>query len=385
MTRLLPILRHSAKWLALAVLVMVLVYRMNFAPVAVLGHTVCAGPLIAEVLGTGTLEARVKTTITPRIQERLAAAMVDQGDMVTQGQVLAQLDDGESQRLVDVAQATLAAASATAARVQVDEARAQAVERQARRDHERIANLLSTKVSSQADFDKSREQLDLAEVDLKRVRAATIEAQRQVTLAEKNLAHQQERLTFTRIVSPYDGLIVRRDRDPGGVVVPGSSLLQLVATNELWIAAWVDETSIAALATGQPARVVFRSDPAVTYPGRVARLGRETDRETREFVVDVRLARLPKNWMVGQRAEAYIETGRASTALVVPQRFVQWHGDAPGVFINQRGRAVWRAITLGLRGRDAVEATHGLAAGTQIVLPRDPKQELTDGQRITVQ
>ena len=81
--------------------------------------------------------------------------------------------------------------------------------------------------------------------------------------------------------SPYDGLVTRRDRDPGGIVVPGASILQLVATNEIWVSAWVDETAMTGLKVDQPARVVFRSEPAKNYAGEVARLGRETDRETR--------------------------------------------------------------------------------------------------------
>src|ERR1035437_7043733 len=101
--------------------------------------------------------------------------------------------------------------------------------------------------------------------------------------------------------SPYDGLITRRDRDSGGIVVPGASILQLVATNEIWVSAWVDETAITGLKTGQPARVVFRSEPAQSYAGEVARLGREADRETREFVVDVRVKELPENWIIGQQ------------------------------------------------------------------------------------
>jgi hypothetical protein len=48
-------------------------------------------------------------------------------------------------------------------------------------------------------------------------------------------------------------------------------------------AAWVDETAMTDLSVDQPARVVFRSDPARSYVGEVARLGREADRETREF------------------------------------------------------------------------------------------------------
>jgi RND family efflux transporter MFP subunit len=356
---------------------------VKFAPAPVLIHEVKSSPIVAEVMGTGTLEARVKTTISPRIQERLVEVLVDQNSAVKAGQLLALLDDGELKRQVEVSQASLEAAKATAERVRVDEARAQAVAQQATQDHKRVSDLVSTKVSSPAELDKAIEQLHVAESDLQRARAATVEARQQIITAEKNLAYQQERLGFAKIFSPYDGLVTRRDRDPGGVVVPGSSILQLVSTNEIWVSAWVDETASAALATGQVARVMFRSAPERSFPGEVARLGREADRETREFLMDVRIKDLPPNWTMGQRAEVFIETGRKAQALVVPPRFLQWREGKAGVFVNEHGRARWRAVTLGLSGRDTVEITQGVTAGEQVAMPAQSKQDLTEGQRIT--
>src|SRR5512147_2587213 len=89
----------------------------------------------------------------------------------------------------------------------------------------------------------------------------------------------------------------------------------------------------------KPARVVFRSAPAKDYAGEVARLGREADRETREFVVDVRVKELPENWVIGQRAEVFIETGRKSNAVLLPLQFVRWRENKAGVFVNAHGRA----------------------------------------------
>jgi HlyD family secretion protein len=376
-------LRKAAPWLVAAVVVMLVILRSHLAPVVVQFHEIGAGPVSAEVMGTGTLEARVQTTLSPRIQERLVAVLVDQGDAVKAGQLLARLDDGELRGQVELAAAALASAQATAQRVWVDEARATAVEAQARLEHDRVTDLLLTRVASQSEMDKAIEQLLVTGSDSRRAQAATHEAAQQVVAAERNLEYHRERLGFAEIVSPYDGLITRRDRDPGGVVVPGSSILQLIATNELWISAWVDETAAAGLAAGQPARIVFRSVPGREYRGEVARLGRETDRETREFVVDVRVDDLPSNWTLGQRAEVLIETGRREHALVLPQRFVQWQQGKPGVWIDDRGRALWREVELGLRGGDAVEVVQGLVAGEIVVVPAGlGSASLRVGQRL---
>lgn len=377
--------RRSAQFLLLVLVVGLVVYRVKFSPMPVTAHTIATGEARGEVMGTGTLEARIKTTISPRIQERLAEVLVDQGDPVKSGQLLARLDDAETKQQVAIAEATLAAARATVERVRSDEARTQAVLQQAQLDHRRSTELLAGKIAAQADFDKTAEALHVAEADLKRAQSAIVEAESQVFTAEKTLLYQKEHLAFTEMRSPYDGLITRRDRDPGGIVVPGASILQLVATNEIWVSAWVDETAMTGLKAGQPARVVFRSEPAKNYAGEVARVGREADRETREFVVDVRVKELPENWTIGQRAEVFIETGHKSGVLLMPSQFIRWRENKPGVFVNDRGQARWRGVTLGLRGLQNVEVTQGLSAGEQIVRPVEgQKQLLTDGQRITV-
>ena len=376
--------RRSAQFLLLLLVVGLVAYRLKFSPTPVTGHTVSTGEVQGEVMGTGTLEARIKTIISPRIQERLAEVLVDQGDSVKSGQLLARLDDAETKQQVAIAEATLAAAQATVERVRSDEARAQAVLQQAQLDHRRSTKLLAGKIAAQADFDKTAEALHVAEADLKRSQAAIVEAQSQVFTAEKNLLYQNEHLAFTEMRSPYDGLVTRRDRDPGGIVVPGGSILQIVATNEIWVSAWVDETAMAGLKAGQPARVVFRSEPAQSYAGEVARLGREADRETREFIVDVRVKELPKNWTIGQRAEVFIGIGRKSNTLLLPPEFVRWRDNHPGVFVNDHGHARWRDVTLGLRGLQNVEVTQGLWVGEQVVRPvAGQKLPLTNGQRIT--
>lgn len=377
-------LRKVMTWLFVVVVVVFAVYRLKFSPIPVAAHTIATGEVRGEVMGTGTLEARIKTTISPRIQERLAEVLVDQGDAVKSGQLLARLDDAETKQQVAIAEATLAAARATVERVRFDEVRAQAVLKQAQLDHRRSTELLAGKIAAQTDFDKTAEALHVAEADLKRAQSAIVETESHVFTAEKTLLYQKEHLAFTEMRSPYDGLVTRRDRDPGGIVVPGGSILQLVATNEIWVSAWVDETAMAGLKADQPARIVFRSEPARSYAGEVARLGREADRETREFVVDVRLKELPENWTIGQRAEVFIETGRKSDAVLLPAPFGRWRGDQSGVFINAQGKARWREVSLGLRGLQSVEVTHGLSVGDEIVRPVEGrKQPLSDGQRIT--
>lgn len=105
------------------------------------------------------------------------------------------------------------------------------------------------------------------------------EALQQVHVAESTLVYHEARLASSTVVeAPFSGLIVQRFRDPGAIAVPGSPVLSLISTNELWITAWIDETE-SCIAVGQPARVAFRSEPEATFRGEVARMGREADRK----------------------------------------------------------------------------------------------------------
>lgn len=319
-----PTIRTILTWSIPLVVMGLVVYKTKFAPVSVLAHTIGRGEIVVETPGTGTLEARVKTTISARIQERLLEVLVDQGDKVKSGQLLARLDAAEAMQQVAIAEASLAAAKQTVGRVHADLARSEAVLAQARLEHKRMTELTSSRAVSQSDADKAGEALRIAEADINRSRAAIGEAEGLMTVANKNLLFRQEQLAFTEIRAPYDGLVIRRDRDAGEMLLPGASLLHMISLEEIWVSAWVDETAMSKLKTGQASRIVFRSQPDHAYPGQVSRLGREADRETREFLVDVRATGLPENWTIGQRAEVSIETARLPDQVLLPAAFLAW-------------------------------------------------------------
>ena len=358
------------------------VYWTQFAPATVTAHIVQRGEIVAEVMGTGTLESHISATISPKISGLITAVLVDQGDRVEAAQVLVRLDDSDFSRQVEVSESTLGAANAAVERQKADRARTLAVLDQARYDYERVENLVKQNTAATTEFQEATKALRVAEADVARADAALVEVQKQVIAAEKTLEYQKAKLSDTVVRAPCAGLIVRRDRDPGDVVVPGSSMLFLVSTDELWISAWVDETEMARLKPEQPARVAFREEASRSYAGQVARLGREVDRETREFLVDVRVRELPENWAVGQRAEVYIETGRKTDVVLLPTRFVVWRDGKAGTFVERDGRAAWRPLRLGLRGRESVEVVEGLSEGERAIIPAAQAGGLKPGQRV---
>ena len=358
------------------------VYWFRFAPVAVARHVVTRGDVVAEVMGTGTIEARLKADIGPKISGLVTEVLVDQGDRVQAGQVLMKIDDRDLKRQVEAVEAGVEAASAALDRLLADRKRVEAILEQARREHGRQEGLMKNQISSSDDVDRAVEALRVAEANMASADAAIAEGRKTLIAAEKTLEFHRARLADTVVLAPFAGIIVHRGRDPGSIVVPGATVLSLVSTDEIWVSAWVDETEMSRLKPGQEARVVFRSEPDRAYEGDVARLGRQADRETREFIVDVRVRSLPENWAIGQRAEVYIDTGRREAVPVLPVGLVIWRDETPGVFVEKNRRAEWAPLKLGVRGREMVEIVAGLEPGQDVISPNDPKASLKIGQRV---
>jgi len=373
---------RGAVYAILVIVACIGLYAAMFAPVAVIPYEVQRGVIVLETMGTGTLEARLKATISPKISGRVARVLVDQGDRVSRGQPLVKLDDAELLQQVEIANASVAAAEAALDRLTADKDRAVAVLQQAGFDYKRTTGLYEKDRAASVELERANEALSIAQAELARAEAAIVEGQKEVIAQQKTLAYHQARLADTEVEAPFDGLIVRRYRDPGDIVVPGSAVLTLISTDELWISAWVDETEMTGLRPGQAARVVFRSEPDRAYTGRVSRLGREADRETREFVVDVRVLELPENWAVGQRAEVFIETARREDVAILPATYLLQRNGVIGVQVEENGRAAWRPVKIGLRSRESVEVVDGLVPGNTVLIPADAKTALSDGRRV---
>ncbi|WP_437193367.1 efflux RND transporter periplasmic adaptor subunit [Planctomicrobium sp. SH527] len=359
-----------------------IVYQLRLAPVPVESISAVRQTIVSEVMGTGTLEARVSTTISPKIAGRISQVSVDQGDVVELGQVLVQLDDEELQQQVEIAKANLEAAEAALVRLKADKSRSVAVFDQAEKHHQRMQTLHQKGATTREEMDRAAESLAIATSDTTRAEAAISEGQKGLLAAAKTLEYHRARLADTIIKAPFGGLIVARHRETGDIAVPGSAVLTLISTEMLWISAWVDETEMSKLGVKQPARIVLRSQPDQSYPGFVVRLGKQTDRETREFIVDIEVSQLPANWAVGQRAEVFIETHRRDNVLTIPLTVLSRRGGQEGVFLLDHGVARWEPVTLGVRGRDVVEVREGISEQDVILKPARGATNLIDGRRV---
>lgn len=347
---------RGAAWLFGVVGLAAATWFMTSRPVPVRTVRPERGQVVVEVFGTGTLESKVVVGVSSKIVGKVVEVLVDQGDVVTAGQTLARLESKDFKDAVGVAVA------------QRDQAQAELTK--ARVDLDRERPLLASGLVPTSEFDTIDAAYRVAEAKLKNAEAASGVA--------------QAKLLDTQIVSPASGLVITRNLEVGSTVVPGAPIFRVAATVP-WVVTQVDERETGQLRLGQPARVVFETDPALVQPGHVTRLAAEVDRVTEEREVDVSLDRPSANQFLGQRADTYIETARKQDVPRLPLATLVIRGGRPGVLVVVEGRARWRSVQLGLRDRQFVEVVSGVTERDLVITgPLAGKKPISDGERVSV-
>lgn len=324
--------------------------------------------LTIELTGPGTLDATRTSLVSSRLQGVIATMRVDRNDQVSQGDVIAEIvtDDLKSELGASLA-------SADAARRAVDLAiadreHADAVLANARQNFDRKKMLLEKTIASQESYDTAVATLRQAEADLNRSQAAIEQAKAQEASAAATAEVQRVKLDEGTIRAPFEGVVVSRDHYVGDTLTPGSEIIQLVDTASIILSARFDESSISRLSPGQKAVIRFNGGgKGSSIKATVLRIGRQVDTETREFSADLRPNTLPPSWALGQRATTTIEIDTRKGVLAVPVNAIERRQGKPGVWIVDRGRAYWIAITLGDTGGPFVEVVQGLEPGDVIL------------------
>ena len=376
-------LRRAVTWLLLIGGVLIAGYLLLLKPTDVTPQRVSRGVVLVEALGTGSVESRRTVDVSFEVTARLMQIHVDQGDPVKRGQELAAIDSSTFEAEVALAEQEVSLAESTRQRLNADIERSRAVLKGADDGLKRIRPLVESGAASEEALDMAEERQKVAMAELARSQAAQLEGQAAVSTARRRLDRAATALARTVVRSPFDGIVLRREREVGDVAVPGAAVLRLAATDTVWASVWVDEIYLDALRVGLPASIALRSDVDQTLRGEVARIGHEVDRETRELLVDVSFDELPEKLVFGQRVDLRIELARSADAVRVPTRAVVQLDGQEGAFVAAGGRAEFRALEFGKRGRELIEVTAGLSLDEVVLDPTVAKNKrLADGQRI---
>jgi multidrug efflux pump subunit AcrA (membrane-fusion protein) len=342
------------------------------------------------------------------------SVLVDQGDTVRAGQLVATLDRAEQQAQVAQAEAAVqrarmaviaqeVALRKAAAGVQAAEAtvgRLTATEGLAKVNADRWRQLHQEGGVSRVEMDIRVTEAIVAGQELRSVEAqrrvaeeevavgqAAVDTLRQeVRVAEAAVAGTRARQADTELRSPLDGVVVLRELEAGATVNPGSGILKIADPRTAWVTVHVDERDLSSLSVGDRAEISLRSLPGRPVLGRIARIQRESDRVTEQLAVDIALLERPERLTLGEQAEARIRPPARQGAVGVPLGALVRTADGPGVWTVVAGRLVFRPVRIGVLDPGGwVEALDGVREGDAVVVApgrlADPRNE---GRRVMV-
>jgi HlyD family secretion protein len=327
------------------------------------------GPLLASTFGIGTVEARRSYALGPTFASRVARVLVDQGDAVQAGQLLAELDPVDLEDRVASGRyaAERAASAVRAAEAQLAEAqsRAQLAGASARR----YAELRGRGFVSQEVADAKGHESNAAKAAEEAAAAQLTVSRRDRERALADVAGVGKLRAQARLLSPVDGVVSARLAEPGTTVVAGQAVLQLIDPASLWIKARIDQGQAGGVRPGQPAEIVLRSDPKRAYRGQVERVDWVSDAVTEERIVNLVFAPRPDGVSIGELVEVTIRTAELSDVRSVPAAAVKRRERQDGVWRLSGGRVAFRPVKLGITTLDGrSQIIEGLEAGDEVVV-----------------
>lgn len=358
----LPLQRRTLTLLAvllpIALLFIYVILRSGpLAPVAVTATTVGTRAITPALFGIGTVEARYTYRIGPTFAGRVQQVDVQVGDRVKAGQLLGMMDPVDLDQRI---QAQDAATRRADAQLREADARQRYAQIQARRYEQLLA---AHAVSTEA-VDSKRQELQVA---VAAHRAASEELVR--TQADRGaLLAQRANL---QLLAPVDGLVTRRDADPGTTIVAGQAVVELIDPRGLWINVRFDQLGAHGLAAGLPARVMLRSRSGQAADAQVLWVEPMADAVTEETLAKVVFDTLPQPLPpLGELAQVTVALPAAPTVLpVLPNAAIRQVNGVRGVWRLVDGDLRFAAVELGDADLDGnTQVRRGVKPGDRVVV-----------------
>jgi RND family efflux transporter MFP subunit len=322
----------------------------------------------------GALEARASFFVSPKIGGRLEAILVDIGDSVERGAVVARLDDAEYRLDVAEREADLLVAKANLAE-------AISSLEIAKRSMERSETLSKRGVASEAELDAARSALLASE-------SGVAVQQAQVSRAEASVEAARIRLGYASVEALWANndksrVVAERLEDEGQTVSANTPLLQIVDLDPLAGVFFVTEKDYENLQAGQRVDVYTDAYPGEVFTGRIERIAPVFQKNSRQARVEITVPNSDLRLKPGMFIRAQVEVQRVELAKIVPAESIVTRSDEQGLFIlaPDAEHVIWQPVTLGIRDGDRVQIIGEGLDGEVITLGQ---QLLEDGSAVSV-
>lgn len=343
-----------------------------------------SGRANAAVLNaSGYVTARRQATVSSKVTGKIAEVMVEEGMNVRQGQILARLDDSTARVNYNLAKAQLEAAR-------------QKLQETGVRLHEAELNLGRTQGLTKEGV-ASQAALDTAQAEYDSLQARLALGREEVAVAERQVAVLEQQLDDTVIRSPFSGVVVTKDAQPGEMISPVSAgggftrtgICTVVDMSSLEIEVDVNESYIARVESGQRIEAILDAYPDWRIPGRVITTIPTADRQKATVQVRIGFDQLDPRILPDMGVKVTFlgmeeaQAGNDRPRLLIPRAAVRRDHGKDVVYVVQQDRAERRAVSLGPEDGDRVTVASGLSPGEQVVV--EGPHTLADGDRVTIQ
>ena len=383
----------------IAVLAIAYVARNRVLGQPVDAYAVTLAELKQSVVASGRVLTPQRIAVAAELGGRVRRIPVREGQMVTAGELLIELDDADEQASVALAAAAVAQAQARSRQLREVDLPvatqalklAQANAAQALSQLARMRDLKTRGFIGQAQLDDAvrNHQVALSQVDSARLQlkgsdasgSATALAQAALDQAQANLALAKVKLAQDSILAPASGILIARAVEPGDMVQPGQILMQLAADGEIQIALQIDEKNLAKLALGQSALGSADAYPAQRFDAELVYINPAVDASRGSVEVKLRVLDAPAYLRQDMTVSVDILTAHRPSTLVLPTGALRDATSAtPWVLVVRQHHLLRQPVKLGLLGDDRVEVLDGLAAGEPVILAS--AVTLSAGQRV---
>jgi HlyD family secretion protein len=309
---------------------------------------------------SGYVTARREATVSSKVTGKVVEVSIEEGMKVKEGQVLARLDDS----------------------AQVSLKETQALLKQAQNEYERISKLTKEDITSQSDLDK-------AESDAVSLQARLARQERDVTVAEKQVALWRQQAEDMIIRAPFDGVITTKDAQPGEMISPVSAgggftrtgIGTVVDMNSLEIEIDVNESYINRVEAGQAVEATLDAYPDWKIPCKVIAIIPTADRQKSTVKVRVGFDKLDARILPDMSVKVAFRDAPGANVptrtMIIPKNALQSVDGQDVVYVVANDHAERRAVTVsGTQDQDAMVSA-GVSGGERVIV--DSPADLKDG------
>lgn len=332
----------------------------------------------------GDLQPIVEAPIFARADGYIRTRLVDIGDHVTTGQLMAEIETPELDQQILQARASLAQAQSSLKELEADVALSRANLNLAKATRDRWEHLADKGVVSRQEREEKQADYAVKEAQTQRADASLATAHDTIRASEASLHRLEELKAFSKVTAPFDGIVTARNVDVGTLINAGNGgaskeMFRVAQIQPLRIFVNVPQAYVSGIRSGQTAQLRVQERPGETFPARVTNVSNSLDANSRSMLVILETPNPGARLYPGMYAQVRLAASGGKGPLRIPGDALLLGKNGPRVaVVGTDNAAHFQNVTIGTDLGAEIEIVAGLEEGELVIShPTDAVQEGT--------